>query len=258
MDLTSTIIDQVGQFILPFVRISSMLMVSIVIGTKLVPIRVRILISLAITFCIYRVIPQHQPIELTSLFLFPLIAHEVLIGLSIGFATLLITQPFMMGGELFALQAGLGFSSMVDPMNGINVPAVSQVYLMMVSLIYLSMNGHLIMIEVITDSFEYMPVAASRMPQVSLWSLVEFARWTFIHACSLALPAIVALMITNFALGIMNKAAPQLNVMTIGFSMTLAIGFTLMIISLPTVLSKFTQVFEQVLTLSRTMIMARN
>jgi flagellar biosynthetic protein FliR len=122
------------------------------------------------------------------------------------------------------MQMGLGFASMVDPSNGINVAIMSIFYLMFVTMLFVLFDGHLVMIEVIAESFEQIPISAVALDREIYYRLISTISWVFSSALLLSLPALTALLITNFAFGIMTRAAPQMNIFALGFPVALMFG----------------------------------
>tara|TARA_R100001230_G_C5586623_1_gene104012 strand:- start:264 stop:725 length:462 start_codon:yes stop_codon:yes gene_type:complete len=119
---------------------------------------------------------------------------------------------------------GLGFASMVDPANGINVAILSTFYMMFVTILFVSFDGHLVMIEILVESFELIPVSSSGLDTGVYYQLISTISWAFSSALLLALPALTALLMTNFAFGIMTRAAPQMNIFALGFPIALMFG----------------------------------
>ena len=165
------------------------------------------------------------------------------IGVLIGFTLQLVMSAVITGGQAIALQMGLGFSLMVDPQHGAQVPVLSQFYILLVILIYLALNGHLVLIEVMVDSFTILPIGQSLMPE-SMWQLVQWGSHIFAGAVAIALPAIASLLIINIAFGIMTRAVPQLNIFAIGFPITMTLGFGIVLFTLPSVVPHATGMFN--------------
>jgi flagellar biosynthetic protein FliR len=141
-----------------------------------------------------------------------------------GFSMQIFLQIFVVGGQIIAMHMGLGFASMVDPANGVTVTVLSQFHLMLITLLFVSMNGHLAMIEVLAASFYTLPVGFAFISKTALLDLGGHAGWMFTSAFLLALPAVAALMIVNMSLGVVTRAAPQLNIFSIGFPSMLLLG----------------------------------
>ena len=166
-----------------------------------------------------------------------------------GFALQLVFSAVVTGGQVIAMQMGLGFASMVDPQNGQQVPVLGQLYLLLATLIFLTLNGHLILIEVLAKSFNTFPIAISSFGSDGLWLIVSWGSQMFEGAVWMALPAISSLLIVNIAFGVMARAAPQLNIFAIGFPVTMMMGFMVILFVMPMFLPQFTKLLESVFML---------
>ncbi|WP_137972854.1 flagellar biosynthetic protein FliR [Pseudomonas sp. F(2018)] len=228
----------VGQYLLPLFRIASMLMVMPVIGTQLVPMRVRLYLSLAICLVLAPNLPPMPQVDAVSLQSMLLIGEQVLVGVMFGFILQLYFHLFTVAGQLIATQMGLGFASMVDPANGVSVPVLGQFLLMLVTLLFLAMNGHLVVFEVLAESFVTLPVGEGLLLD-HYWTMAGKLTWVIAAGLLIALPVVTALLIINLAFGVMTRAAPQLNIFSIGFPLTLVMGLLIFWIGLSDFLAHF-------------------
>ncbi len=234
----------VAAHLWPLFRVASFLMAAPFIGTRLVPMRIRLGLAVLITMVILPSVaggPAIDPLSLSSLYV---IFQQVLIGVSLGFLVTLFTQMFVVAGQIMAMQMGLGFAAMMDPANGVSVPVLSQFFLVTVTLVFLSMNGHHLMIEVIVASFRAWPIAASMIDPGALWLVVHRIVWLFSAALLIALPVSASVFIVNVSFGVMTRAAPQLNVFALGFPIAQIFGMALVYISLNGFLDNFTLLLQ--------------
>ncbi|NER64248.1 flagellar type III secretion system protein FliR [Pseudomonas sp. MAFF212427] len=228
----------VASFILPLFRIAAVLMTMPIFGTKMVPARIRLYFAVAITVVVVPglpPIPEVNPLSLSGLLL---IAEQIIIGALFGLSLQLFFQVFVIAGQVIAIQMGMAFASMVDPVNGVNVAVVSQFLSMLVTLLFLSMNGHLVVFEVVTESFTALPVGGGLLVN-HFWDLAGRLSWVLGAALLLVLPAITALLVVNIAFGVMTRAAPQLNIFSIGFPLTLVFGLGIFWVGLADILSHY-------------------
>lgn len=241
------IIQYLMMYLLPFVRVSAMMMALPIIGTQLVPGKIRLIFSLALTYIV--VCSGNSNVMLSpdiSMFtLFCIIIMQVLIGVLMGLVIHIIFQTFMMAGQIISMQMGLGFASLMDPQNGVSVPIVGQLYIMIATLLYLTMNGHLFVISILVDSFAQIPVNQFDISTIHVDKFIELGSFMFAYGLKIALPAVITILITNISFGMMTKAAPQLNIFTLGFSITLIAGISLIYICLSFIGSQFTEVSEK-------------
>ena len=226
----------VSSFLFPLFRIAALLMVMPIVGTQLVPTRVRLYLALAISVVLVPTLPPMPLVDSISLQAFMLIAQEILIGVMLGFVLQLFFHIFVVAGQILAMQMGLGFASMVDPANGISVPVIAQYFTMLVTLLFLAMNGHLVVFEVLAESFVTLP-PGSGLQVEHYWEIGGKLGWVMGAALIMVLPAVTALLVVNIAFGVMTRAAPQLNIFSIGFPLTLVLGMVIVWISMADILA---------------------
>ncbi len=220
------------QYLLAFARISAFFRAAPIIGSKLLIMRVRLLLAVFVTVLVAPtlVVPTiNTGLSLPTLLM---LAEQVFIGLLMGFVLQIVFQVFVVSGQLIAMQMGLGFASMNDPVNGVAVTTLSQFFLMLSFLLFVRMDGHLIMLEMLARSFTDIPAGFGRFHFAALEQLVPLLGWMFGSGLLLALPVMTALLLVSLTFGAMSRAAPQLNVFSLGFPMTLLIGFLALYISL--------------------------
>lgn len=239
------LIELLLSFMLPFVRAGAFLMASPVLGSQMVPMRVRLILAVIIALILSPVVPVPLGISGFSLELMIMVAQQVLIGIAMGFFLQLCFHVFVLTGQMIAMQMGLGFASMVDPSNGVNVAIVSTIYLMFATMLFITLDGHLVMIEVLAASFSVMPVSGSLdFVDFGLSGLVGLISWVFSSAMVMALPALTALLITNLGFGIMTRAAPQMNIFALGFPVALLFGLALLWFTFDAIAASVEQHFQ--------------
>lgn len=237
--LSSEIMTYMASYIWPFARLSGMVMVMIVSGAQTMPVVIRLFYCLALTVMVAPVLPAMPDVELFSLTSFMIILQQSLIGIAIGFVTVLLIQTFVIAGQIIAMQTSLGFAAMADPSSGQTSPVIGQIYILLGTLVYLSVNGHLFMIETIVKSFETLPVASTGLVAIQYKSIAAWLSTMFGAALSMSLSAIVAMLVINFSFGVMTKAAPQLNVFSLGFAVGMMSGLFIIYLSLESFLFHF-------------------
>ena len=226
-------------YLLPFARLSGFLMTLSVVGSANFPARFRLLLALSITFLVVPTLPASEPIELFSAQAFLLMTEQTLIGVVLGFVSRLLLETFVIGAQVVAMQSGLGFASLVDPSNGNSVPALGQFFLMLTTLLFISFDGHLLMIRLVVESFTSFPIGVSQNISEMFYQLVLWSKWIFAAALIMALVAITALLVVNISFGVMTRAAPQINVFSVGFPLTMVSGLILVWLTLAFFLPHF-------------------
>ncbi|EWC42071.1 flagellar biosynthetic protein FliR [Stutzerimonas stutzeri] len=246
----------VGQFLLPLFRIAALLMSMPLIGTQLVPMRVRLYLALAIALVLVPTLPAMPMVDSLSLEALLLIAEQLLIGVMLGFVLQLFFHVFIVSGQLLAMQMGLGFASMVDPANGVSVPVLGQFFNMLVVLLFLSVNGHLVVLEILAESFVTLPVGGG-LSTNHFWEVAGKLGWVLGAGLLLVLPAITALLVVNLAFGLMTRAAPQLNIFSIGFPLTLVLGLIIVWIGMADIFAQYQVFVSEALMMLRELAGAR-
>lgn len=242
---TSEITFWVTQYIWPFIRIAAFVGVAPIFGTRNVPARAKIIMAVALTMVAAPLLPKIQEIDPISLAGALISIQQVLIGVLIGFIISLVFSALIIGGQSIAQLMGLGFASMMDPQNGVSVPVVGQFYTVLATIIFLILNGHLILIDTLIGSFKTMPVDTYALPPEKIWEVVLWSKWMFISALAIALPAMTALLLVNIAFGVMTRASPQLNIFAVGFPITILLGFVAMLATIPYFVTKLQMLIDQ-------------
>ena len=182
-----------------------------------------------------------------------LIAHEILVGVAIGFGVQMIFDALVIGGQTIAMSMGLGFAMMVDPQRGVSVPVVSQFFVIVGILVFLALGGHLALIRLLADSFEVLPVGRF-LDASSLWTVLGWGTQLFAGAVRIALPAVAGLLVVNIAFGVMSRAAPTLNLFAVGFPVTLLLGFLILLLNIGSFPALFAELLENALEAAAAML----
>lgn len=246
MNFTTAEISQyVAGFGWPWIRVTAMLLAAPVYSNTQVPLRVRVLLSIALTVAVAPAVGNVPAVDLLSLQALLIAAREVLIGVLIGLLLAMSLQAVTIAGESISMTMGLGFATMVDPQSGFNVPVLSQFLLVLTSLLFLGLGGHLMLIELVAASFQTMPVAGTGLVRADLLGVAAFGTQMFAGAVLLALPAVVALLVVQLAMGVMTRAAPQMNIFSVGFPITILLGFlAVLFLVLPVLQPRMMQLWE--------------
>lgn len=225
-----------GLYFYPFVRIGAMLSIVPLFSIRAFSVRGRVLLAVFITIAAAPSIAVPPPVDPFTWQGVLFISQQMMIGLAMGVIFLVVFQAFIVAGHLIAMGMGLAFAQMADPASGVTAPIVSQYFTIIVSLLFLALNGHLVVIQIVIDSFEYMPIGISFLNQASLRLIFEFGSYMFMAGVLVALPAITALLLINVSFGVVTRAAPALNIFAVGFPVTLLTGLILLSLTTPIVL----------------------
>lgn len=217
----------------PYLRIFGLLLVDPFFSSRVIPTRIRVGLSILLALLVAPNLHDLPAIPVFSAQGMLIAVKELLIGISMGFVARLIFTSMEMAGHLIGLQMGLGFASFYDPQHSTNVPIMAQVLSLFMLLVFLAFNGHLIMLRALFESFFQLPIGM-KMPGAGGFRLIaEYGEIIFRSGVMLALPVLAALLVTNLGIGVMTRAAPQLNVFAIGFPITLSIGAAALYMLLP-------------------------
>ncbi|MBV6416137.1 MAG: hypothetical protein CMLOHMNK_00668 [Steroidobacteraceae bacterium] len=228
----------IAQYLLPFVRIGACLMVAPVFGAVFVPARIRLVLALAIAVAVAPLAPV-PAVDLLSAAAVAIIAEQLLIGVTIGFALQVVFDAVGLGGQLLANTSGLSFAFNMDPVRGVSTPVLGQLYTLIVVLTFLALDGHLALIELLAGSLRTLPPGAGGFGTSELWTLAIWTGRVISGSLMVALPGMTAMLIANLAFGVMSRAAPTLNLFAVGFPVTLAFGLVVVLLGLPAMQSGF-------------------
>ncbi|HTN67045.1 MAG TPA: flagellar biosynthetic protein FliR [Burkholderiaceae bacterium] len=217
----------------PLSRILGLIMVAPLFSNRSIPMRVRVALGIMIALIVAPTVTNVPAIDPMSVAGILLLAQQMVIGMAMGFAMRLVFAAVEMAGEMTGMTMGLGFATFFDPQSQGRSSAVSQFLALLMLMIYLAANVHLVLLSVLVESFSALPVSPAPLEGEAIRQLVLAGGRIFNLGVQLALPMVAALLMTNMALGILTRAAPQLNLFGIGFPVTLTVGFILIALSLP-------------------------
>ncbi len=241
------VLQALYDYLLPFFRIAAFVAIVPILSTKSVPRKIKVLFVLLLTVAIAPGVTVDVDVDPISFEMFILIIQQIIVGLSMGFALQIVFAAVVNGGQLVGMQMGLGFAQMMDPQTGVSVPVISQFYNLMAILVFLALDGHLILIEVIAESFHVLPIGDGGVSPKGFYELVEYGLWIFKGALMVALPVVVSLLMINMVMGVITRATPQMNIFAVGFAITIIGGFVLIYVTLHVFVEQFQLLVEQTL-----------
>ena len=246
----------VVTILIPLVRILGFVAIAPFFGNQAISMPIKVAMGILLAMMIAPAAPAMPTVDLLSLRGILIIAEQMIIGLAIGLMMQIIFSAIEMAGQISGMTMGFGFATNYDPQSAGSTIVISQLMGILALLVFLSMNGHLIMISALLESFYAFPVTAEpRMIDgmtIAIWGAKLFS-----ISLQLSLPIVATLLITNLALGILTKSSPQLNIFGIGFPITLCVGFLVIMLMLPTMAAPYQYILEQGMTASKTMLKFR-
>lgn len=235
----------IAAFMFPFLRVLGLLLAEPVLGNRSVPVTAKLGLALFITLLLVPVLPAMPPVPPASAAGVLIAAQQLVIGLAMGFAIRIALTAAEMAGQLAGLQMGLGFAVFFDPQSSAQTAVVGQFVGLFAILVFLSTNGHAVVLSALAESFHQLPVSLAPLDPLGWRILVEWGGVIFTGGLLISLPVVAALLIANLAVGIMTRAAPQLNIFAVGFPVTLATGFVALYLAAPFIGPALGGLFEQ-------------
>jgi len=222
-----------GAVFWPLVRVLALISVAPLLGHRAVPMRLKIGLALALTAVLAPLVPAPPITDALSGAGLALLAQNILIGLMLGFAVRLIFAALELAGELIGLQMGLSFAGFFNPATGMAQNAVGSFMSLLALLMFIAIDGHLLLLAALADSFRLFPLTGGGGLPLGLEAMVRMAADMFAIALTLALPFLAVMMLTHIVLGVLARIAPQLNVFAIGFPLTILVGLATLMLLLP-------------------------
>ncbi|MCL2076684.1 MAG: flagellar biosynthetic protein FliR [Betaproteobacteria bacterium] len=215
----------IASVIYPLARILAVAASAPFLSNVALPRRARLMLGLALTLAIAPILPPMPDVSPNSGVGLWILAQQILIGVGMGLSMRIIFTAIDMGSAVVAYQMGLGFANFYDPQNTSQTSVVANFMTLLATLLFVTMNGHLIYFAVIAQSFTSIPISATPLHAASWEYLALLGSRIFSTGVLLALPIVVLMMCCNLSLGVLNRVAPQLHLFAIGFPITLMLGF---------------------------------
>ncbi|MBI3525162.1 MAG: flagellar biosynthetic protein FliR [Betaproteobacteria bacterium] len=222
-----------ATFMFPLARVLALMVTAPVFNNAALSQQLRLVIGLAVSFGLAPALPPMPPISPGSWLGLAVLAQQILIGVVFGLTLRIVFSAADMAGELIGLQMGLSFATFYDPQSASETPVVSEFLGLLATLLFLAMNGHLLTLSVLAESFKLLPVTATPFAAKGLLAFMSWSAIIFSAGLLLALPIIAALLIANIALGVLARVASSLNIFAVGFPVTIVAGFAVLMLSLP-------------------------
>lgn len=220
-------------YMYPLTRILALLAVAPVFNSAGLTRRIRLLIGLAIALALAPALPAAPVVPPGSWQGLAVLGQQILIGVTLGLTLRLMFTAIDIAGELIGLQMGLSFATFFDPHSNAQTAVLSSFLGLLATLLFLAMNGHLLTLSVLAESFRLLPIGGPPFAAAGFAALLDWSAVIFSMGLLLALPLIAALLIANIAIGVLARIAPQLNIFAVGFPVTLMTGFVVLMYALP-------------------------
>jgi flagellar biosynthetic protein FliR len=234
VDLFALMQNQVAFFLLIFVRITGIFIMTPVFGSKNIPVSIKAGLALIITYILFPIVFNNAVIipENFLPYLF-IVIGELIIGLTIGFVSSLVFSAIQMSGQLLDMQIGFGVINIIDPQSGHQIPLVGNFKYMLALIVFLATNGHHVLLSALFASFKLIPVTGVVFHTALTNFMVDMVSGTFVIAMKISLPIIVSIIITDVALGILARTMPQMNIFVVGVPGKIIVGLFVLSLALP-------------------------
>ncbi len=237
----------VGRMWWPTLRVGGFVLAAPIASETTIPAFVKIVLSLSLAFLMAPLVQIPAALSIFSGAGLLAAVQEVLIGVSIGMVVQLAFESLTFAGQTVSMAMGLSFATLVDPQRGAQTTVLGQMFMIFGLLTYLAINGHLVLLGALAESFQTLPIGAAHIGKDFLLSVALWGARVFESGLLIALPAVIALVIVNLALGVVTRAAPQLNLFGVGFTITLMCGFFVLIVGLDGVMTGISSLINSAL-----------
>ena len=227
----------IGSLVWPFTRIAAMLAIAPIFGARMVQKRTRLVMALLLTWIVLPLLPQVPAIDPFSIAGALVTAQQMAIGRDVRIMAICDLQKkqrhsvfppaFCMGGT---------------------IPVIGQYYVVVATLLFLALNGHLALIRVLVDSFQTLPVGMDSLGREDFRAIAYWGSRMFSGALMVAIPAIASILLVNLSFGVVSRSAPQLNVFGVGFPITLTLGFVVLVFAVSNLLPQLQHLINDALT----------
>ncbi len=241
------ILGWITPLIWPFLRAVFLFSALPVLGSRMVPARVRVGLAAFVALAAQPSLPEVPVVPLDSALAVLLVAQQAVIGLALGFAVRLVFTAVEFAGEIIGLQMGLNFAGFFDPLSAGTATATSRFFGTLVSWLFVVINGHLLVIMALADSFHAFPIGPEPFDFLRATLPHQWGAEIFATGLWIALPLVSMLLFVNLVLGAITRVAPQINIFAVGFPLSLGVGLLGMLAVLPQLDAPFIMALERLL-----------
>jgi flagellar biosynthetic protein FliR len=242
--------SMIPMFLLVLTRISAFFIVAPIFAVRGVPGTFKVGLSVFVTMAAFSVVPIQGNLAWDGIY-FLMILKELIVGTALGFIAYLFFTAVQVAGSFIDMQMGLGIANVIDPQTGAQSPLTGNLKFTFAVLLFLSLNGHHLMIDGVIQSYQHIPIDQVWPKGFATEQLTEFVIQSFVamftFAFQMAAPIVGVLFLTDVALGIISKAVPQMNVFVVGMPLKMLVGFAMMLVVVPGFLYLFQLLFKDLL-----------
>ncbi|MDC0088669.1 flagellar biosynthetic protein FliR [Porticoccaceae bacterium] len=231
--LVNEIVERFYTLLWPMIRVSAFLLAAPFFSISAVTVRIRVLLAGLLTLMVYPLTewPIIEPFSAPGL---REMFNQVLIGTIMGVMLQIVNGALVVGGQAVSASMGLGMANMVDPNMG-NVPVISQFFLILSTILFMGLGGHVLVITLLLESFKALPIGEMISADMLMRVLLQWSSMMFLGALLLAMPIMVCLLFINIGVGVITRAAPALNIFAVGFPAMILAGMLLLATSMTSI-----------------------
>lgn len=244
-DITAFPPFYLGNLFLVFVRVGAMLMSAPLLSGRTVPTMLKIGLALLLSFLLLPINQAHfveVPFEWLPLSL--LIIKELGVGLIVGFLANLVFGAVQLAGQFVGLQMSFSLANVLDPLYSQSISIIDQLYTVLAGLVFLAIDGHHMLILAIQETLDLVPIGTLQLNGPMADQLIHLTSGVFVAALRVALPVMAALLLADVAMGLMARTLPQMNIFVVGLPVKLAVGFIVLVTTMPSVNSLLANMFR--------------
>lgn len=246
---------QLWALLFTMVRVGAAFVAAPVFGAVSVPMNVRVLLTAAVGLLSMNAVPIDAPGEVFALATFLVVAAEVLVGLALGFILQIAFAAPLVASEVIGVSMGLSFATAVNPQTGQSTPALGQFLTILLTLLFLAVDGHLVLVELVVRSYELLPPGQAWLTPGKLQNIALFGGYAFLAGLLLALPVGFLLLCLNIVVGMLSRSAPALNLFAIGIPASLAMGVLALLVGMPAMGDYMLVIVRETLDAAQTLVL---
>ena len=235
-------------------RIGAFLVASPFFGSRMIPLTVRIVFAIALGIGLVSHL-KFPPVEfLVGVKLVPIIFQELFIGIACGLVLNILFSSVILAGEKIAATSGLAFAAQIDPTSGAQSPVISQIFQLFLLILFFTVNGHLIVFELFYKSYDMVPIGSFYNFKDVIEEAINSTNSIYQNAVIIVLPIVSILFFMNIGIGFITKSAPQLNLFSFGFPMTILGTFFALYFSVDALQFVFAELIDEAIGIVKTVL----
>lgn len=244
MDLLEVIFSEYQLFLLVFVRMTGIFIITPIFSRTNIPTILKISLALIISTITFSTLNQKGIVLDTNITLIVQIIKELSVGLIIGFISYLFFISLFIAGQIIDTQIGFGMVNVFDPAHNTQVPITGNLYYILALLVFFTVNGHHWFLEAIIESYSILPVGSIVFNEKILYQVIDIFSEIFNIGFKISSPILATVFLINVLLGLLAKTVPQMNVFVVGMPLKIFVGVITIFLTLPIYLIALSHIFE--------------